>query len=432
MPTERRSLLSSTARIQVPYIKILLGDKNDGFTFGVFTKSTLTSGKSNHQLYTDYGIQYPNYVQELKVVKINGQINQYTLTIAYPVTQNDDPNFFEKIFSSISDTRKITFTYGDAAMPSYVYKNEEAIITDIKQSFSFGNNGTMQSVIIYTISAVSNAVVAKSSTFSFTKSGLAKPSDEIKAVFKNKNYGLRDLFTGMSADNLDTLIAGDDKYVEIQPKTNISPLDYITYLVSCMVPAGAIGNTVNNDIYILSLYDDTVYDRAYNNGNTLGGPYFRVSKVSTSVEHSDAYEVDVGYNTRTIVKSFSVNDQETYSLYYDYNQKINDEKYVRRLNNNGEWEEIYSPMFTSRNDTYRTRPEDTTWFTKVTKYPISANITVQGLLRPAQLMQYIRVNIIFPGGHKHIHSGLYIITKQIDTIGYSGYTTQLELTRIAN
>lgn len=431
MPTERRSLLSSAARIQAPYIKILLGDKNNGFTFGVFTKSTLTTGKSRNQLYTEYGIQYPNYVQRLVVTKINGQINQYTLSIAYPVTQNDDPNFFEKIFSSISDTRKITFTYGDATMPSYVYKNEEAIITDIKQSFSFGNGGIMQSVINYTISAVSSAVVAKSSTFSFNKSGLAKPSDEIKAVFKNKNYGLRDLFTGMSTDNLDTLIAGDDKYVEIKPKTNISPLDYITYLVSCMVPAGSIGNIVNNDIYILSLYDDTVYDKAYNN-NTLGGPYFRVSKVSTNVEHSDAYEIDIGINSRTIVRNFSIDNQETYSLYYDYNQKINDEKYVRRLNNNGEWEEIYSPMFTSRNDTYRTWPEDTTWFTKVTKYPISANITVQGLLRPAQLMQYVRLNILFPGGHKHIHSGLYIITKQQDTIDASGYSTQLELTRIAN
>ena len=67
------------------------------------------------------------------------------------------------------------------------------------------------------------------------------------------------------------------------------------------------------------------------------------------------------------------------------------------------------------------------------KYPISATLTVQGLLRPAQLMQYIRLNIYFPGGKKHVNSGLYIITKQIDTIGLStGYITQLELTRISN
>jgi hypothetical protein len=79
-----------------------------------------------------------------------------------------------------------------------------------------------------------------------------------------------------------------------------------------------------------------------------------------------------------------------------------------------------------------TREEDIIWFTKVTKYPISATLKIQGLLRPAQLMQYLRLNVIFPGGNKHISSGLYIITKQMDDIGENGYTTTLSLTRISN
>ena len=69
-----------------------------------------------------------------------------------------------------------------------------------------------------------------------------------------------------------------------------------------------------------------------------------------------------------------------------------------------------------------TRPEDIQWYTKITKYPINANITIQGLLRPATLMQYIRLNTIFPGGHKHISSGLYIVTKTttcVFTVGAS-------------
>ena len=72
------------------------------------------------------------------------------------------------------------------------------------------------------------------------------------------------------------------------------------------------------------------------------------------------------------------------------------------------------------------------WYTKVTKYPISATLELRGLLRPAHLMQNLRLNVIFPGGNKHISSGLYIITKQIDTINLSGYTTSLGLTRIAD
>ena len=45
-------------------------------------------------------------------------------------------------------------------------------------------------------------------------------------------------------------------------------------------------------------------------------------------------------------------------------------------------------------------------------------------------MTYLRLNTIFPGGHKHISSGLYIITKQVDTIDGSGYRTTLSLTKI--
>lgn len=89
-------------------------------------------------------------------------------------------------------------------------------------------------------------------------------------------------------------------------------------------------------------------------------------------------------------------------------------------------------MVSSKNDRYHTRPEDVTWFTQVTKYPISASIKIQGLLRPAQLMQYVRLNVVFPGGKKHISSGLYIVTKQNDELSGSGYHTTLGLTRIAD
>jgi hypothetical protein len=41
----------------------------------------------------------------------------------------------------------------------------------------------------------------------------------------------------MNASNIDALIAGDDKEVDIGAKRNISPIDYISYLVSCMIPA---------------------------------------------------------------------------------------------------------------------------------------------------------------------------------------------------
>jgi hypothetical protein len=81
-------------------------------------------------------------------------------------------------------------------------------------------------------------------------------------------------------------------------------------------------------------------------------------------------------------------------------------------------------------DKYKTDPSDQVWWTKATQFPINATIQIQGLLRPATLMQYVRLNVIFPGGNKHIASGLYIITKQVDAINGNGYATTLNLTRI--
>jgi hypothetical protein len=42
------------------------------------------------------------------------------------------------------------------SMPTYIYKNEEAIITKVKQSFNLKGGGE----ITYTISAVSSAALA--------------------------------------------------------------------------------------------------------------------------------------------------------------------------------------------------------------------------------------------------------------------------------
>lgn len=418
---QRRSLLSSPARIQVPWVKVTLGT----YTFGVFSK---TSGatKDKYGTYTPFRVQYPNYIQSLQIVKINGQVNQYTLGISYPVTQTDDPNFFEKVFSSISSSREIILSYGDASQPAYIYKDEKAIITGIQQSFDLA-----RSVINYTVQAVSGAALKTDGCLTFRATGaLVKPSDKIKQLFKS-NQSLKDTFTGMTPENLDEFIAGDDKPVKLDFKRNISALDYISYLVSCMIPS-ATTNGLSKDIYILTLHDDTMYE-AMTDDKQANGPYFKVTKTSYVSEQSDAYEIDIGYNTSTIVTSFAIDQNENYALYYDYQKKLHPQEYVRRLNNNGEWEDVYAPIVTSMggSNDFETDAEDLAWWTKITKYPIQASITVQGLLRPATLMSYVRLNVIFPGGHRHVASGLYIVTKQTDTLDASGYRTTLNLTKIS-
>lgn len=418
-PKERKSLLSSQARIQAPWVKVTIGS----FIFGVVTRDPAIKDKDD--IYTKVNVTYPNYIQRLSITKINGQVNQYTLSIKYPVRPIDDPNFFEKVFSSVSKTRKIIFSYGDSFQPAYVYKDEEAIITKIKQQFDLQN-----CVIGYTVYAISTAIKGHVGNFTFVNNEPKIPSQEIKAIFFNQKYGLQDIFKGMTRANFDKLVPGGDKEVTLNTKTNISPIDYISYLVSCMIPAGASQTTLNNDIYILTLHDDTVYNGEDEDTLNIHGPYFKVTKTPTNVTQADAYEVDIGFNTATIVTAFSIENDESYSIYYDYSEELYPEKYTRRLNNKGQWEDVYAPTFTSINEQHATFAKDTVWYTKLTKYPINASITIQGLLRPATLMQYLRLNVIFPGGNKHIASGLYIVTKQVDDISEQGYKTTLSLTKI--
>jgi hypothetical protein len=413
-----KSLLSSQARIQVPWVKVTIGD----YTFGIFDEKTKAWGKKQDGFYAPFSIQFPQYINSLQVLKINGQVNKYTLEIDYPVTQFDDPNFFEKVFSSVSRSRKIIFTYGDAETPAYVYKNEEAIITNVQQRFNLQG-----SVISYTVSAVSSAALTTDGSITKPAPGVkVKPSDEIKKLFRS-NKSLQNTFTGMKISDLDTLIAGDDMPVMLESRQNISAIDYLNYLAGCMIPAGSAPG-LSKDIYVLTIYDDSITsaDRAL----SKKGPYFKVSKVSTVMDHGDAYEVDVGINTSTIVRSFTIDKNENYSIYYEYQSLAHPENYVRRINGDGLWEDVYAPTSMTKPDKYKTDPSDQVWWTKATQFPINATIQVQGLLRPATLMQYVRLNVIFPGGNKHLSSGLYIVTKQVDVINGAGYATTLNLTRI--
>ena len=76
-------------------------------------------------------------MNSLDITKINGAVNTYQLKMEYPIQNGDDPNLLEKVFSSISQTRKITLSYGDWNAPTYIYKNEEAIITQLKTNIDF-------------------------------------------------------------------------------------------------------------------------------------------------------------------------------------------------------------------------------------------------------------------------------------------------------
>lgn len=407
------SLLESPARVTTPFIKVKIGN----YDFGIFSQNSKVE-KINGQVYTIYNFQYPNYIQELQVKKINGKVNEYSLIIKYPITESNDPNFFEKVFSSVNKDRDITFSYGDLSAPAFLYKNEQAIITDVKNSFDFNS-----ACITYTVSAVSKVSLTSGSAYNFTSSqftGRHKPSDLIKKILKqNTKYGLQDVFTGMRNMKLVEsygLIDSTDIEVDIEPKTNINVLDYVKYLVSCM------RRNTNNNLYTFNVIDDT--------SGIFGGPYFKVIDAIKSSNSLDTYELDVGYPSSNIVTSFSIDNNEGYSILYNFDKKLNTNEYVTRIDDSGNINTIYSPNISSKNEEQITHTNDYNWWVNVTEYPISGIIQIKGILRPAILMSKLKLNVLFYG-KAHISSGTYIITKQVDNIKSDGCWTTLNIVRIA-
>lgn len=403
------NLLSNLSRVEVPFIKVIIGD----YVFGV-----------QEQKQNSSKIEFPNYVQSLSVQKINGTVNQYTLNIVYPINEYSDPNYFEKVFSSVSQSRKIVFSYGDLSTPTFTYRNEQAIITKITSQFAIDS-----STITYNVSAVSSCALLIGGSYNFP-ARTDQPSSIIKEIlYDNKTYGLQDVFYGMRNKAIveeNSLIASNDKKVKVEMKTNISILDYLSYLVSCMAPVSDVGSSlIKNNVYSLVVVDDT--------SGKFDGPYFKVIEVEKdkqNLKNLTTYEIDVGYPSTNTVISFQVNNNENYSILYNYSKKLNRSDYVTRIGDNGKLVQVYAPIISSNNNMFKTTEADKTWWTKVTSYPVQAVITLKGLLRPALLMTYVKLNVLFYG-QKHISSGTYIITKQVDTVDENGFKTQLNMTRIS-
>ena len=327
------NLLGSLSRVETPFVKVQIGK----YVFGVYDK--VSASKYENGANSAYRVTYPNFIKTLTVKKINGQVNQYTLNIVYPVTRGADPNFFEKVFGKASKPRKIVFSYGDLSVPTFIYKEEEAIITSVKADVTAAS-----AVISYTVQAVSSVRLTLASRKDF-QAFEGKPSDRIKWLLQNNDeFGLQDVFFGMrdfAKVIADGLIASDDAPVSLNYKANISPLDYLSYLVDSMVPiSDSAGASKLSAFYGLVIYDDTT--------GAYDGPYFKVIKIDTKQEHPEAYEIDIGYPSQNIVLNFGINTDEGYSLLYDYSQELNPEQYVYRVNNKGDPEPSLQPRGSDR------------------------------------------------------------------------------------
>lgn len=409
------NLLTYPTNVEAPFITLKIGD----YTFGSYMREGDLHSAESKAIVT-----YPNFLTGIQITKVNGTVNQYTINMIYQIQAGEDPNFLDKVFSSVG-YGTVYISYGDWNSPSFIYKEEEAIITKLSSRIDFTG-----SKIEYTLECTSNSLTLLGGSYNFSARH-AKPSDVIFEMLSSNSYGLKDVFYGMTNETqirTKGLIATDDQAVDLEAKVAMDPLSYLNYLVTCMT---AIEDNTDSPIKT-STYFLTIYDDVYGEMD-LNGPYFTVKKVKAdgkTLSIANTYEVDIGFPGDTMVMNFTISDDNSWALLYDYSEKVSPANYVYHLNDEGEFITEFSPALTTSTNRFRTTQVQKDWWTNMTQFPISAELEIKGLMRPAMLMTYVRVNAFF-FGKRHSSSGLYIITKQQDTVDGNGYRTKLSLTRVA-
>lgn len=408
----KANLATIPTLVESPFIVATIG----GYTFGSFSKNDYSSSG----VFTN--INFPNYMKSLDIIKVNGTVNTYTLIFSYQVAYGEDPNKLDKIFSRAAKDRKITLSYGDWNAPSYIYKEETGIITNVTSSLNMSNSS-----IDYTVKCTSDAIGLTSTKFSFPARD-AKPSEVLMDMLSNVRYGLKSVFTGMqdmSKVLSGGLIASNDKKIKLAAQKGVTPLEYMSYLVNSMTNTSNTDSTKLSDTkYFLSIHDDV--------NNQFGGTYFKVSEVGQSSANSlsaDTYELDVNFPTDNFITQFSLVNDQSWSILYEYSNDVSQQTYSYKINDDGKMITTYAPSLLRGNSGDISNAESN-WWSLMTNFPITANLTMKGLTRPSLLMSYVKLNVWFHGGQKHISSGLYIITKQQDKIDSSGYKTTLTLLRV--
>ena len=404
---KKANLVSIPTLVESPFIIATIG----GHTFGSYNSNGINN------------VEYPNYMKSISIEKINGTVNTYSLQMSYQVGIGEDPNLLDRILSKATQDRKITLKYGDWCAPTQIYKEETGIITNVTTTLNLKSGS-----IDYTIDCVSDAIGLTAQTYDFP-GVVSTGSNVLLNLLRNQRYGLQSVFTGMQNINTvleNNLIASNDKTITLLAQTNMTVLDYMNYVVQSMTSSSYTDTSQLPDSnYYLTIHDDI--------NNEYGGTYFKVTEVQSNVKNTnslDIYEIDVNYPGDNFVMDFSLSNSQSWAILYEYAGKINQQKYSYKIDNSGNLVTTYAPSLVRSQLSGELSATKNEWWAKMTKFPIEATITIKGLTRPSILMTYVRLNVWFNGGFKHLSSGLYIITKQVDQLDSNGYRTTLTLLRV--
>lgn len=392
----KSTLQISDALIQAPFVELDLGN----YTIGSYKGSD---------------DEYPNHITRLEVDKINGELNRYTIGLIHQIRAGEDPNVLDKMFSSVR-YNKIHIKYGDCESQS-TFKDVEAIITNIVDNRDYA--GSRITYTLYATSACNYVTGIKMNFPGVTD----KPSNIINNLLYNKgeiSNALVSVFPAMTNKttvNSSGWIPSNDTVLHVDAQSNITVLEYIKYLTGCMSNAtNSINDVLRNSTYYLT-YEDNA-----------SGSYFKISERGMNSNNvQNVFNVTVGFPDGNDVLNFNIDNDTSWQLLYK-NGKVSSEFYYD-VDSNGNVLEM--PSKSLFNKTQILSEIQKNWWTQMVNFPVSANLTLRGLLKPVNLMDCINIDVVFYG-QKHITSGVYVITGQVDTLDGSGFKTNLKLVRIGD
>lgn len=389
------NLTSYPTLVQAPYIELDL----NGVTIGG---------------YNNDADKYPNHLISMDIDKVNGRINNYTINIVHQIRAGEDPNLIDTLLSRTGYRNKVKIKYGDSAYSSF-FKEEEAYIIDVTHT-----DNVSSASINYTIKAISSVGSIQSATYQFS-SVMDKPSNQIiKLLYENAStsvelLGILEGMRNKSEALGKNLIPQDDDVISIPGLKDASLIDRITQLVSKMRD---------------SKNPSTTYTLTYIDGKK---PYFKIGKIkqtnaSKSVALKNCYYVDVGFPGDSFVTNFSLNNDVYWPMYYKYAGNFSEYKYNIDYSGN-----IYSQKIhpLELDDKFQTKNvSQMNWWEYVRSYPVSASLTIKGLMKPVMLIENIYIYSTFYG-QEDLATGIYSIIGQKDRVDGSGYSTTLELLKVS-
>lgn len=385
--------------VEAPFVEMKIGNQIIGSYKGTLDK-------------------YPNYITGINITKTNGTINEYTIQLVHQIRIGDDPNLLDKVFAQ-NQFNPITITYGDTDSGQKFY-DVNAIITNINMNRDYAS-----ARIIYTIKATSAGSYITAHVMNFP-AVTDKPSNVIRRMLFSSSLSkeFKQAFPGMSSKTIvdsKRLIPTNDKVLHIEAKNNIDPISYLNYLVSCMSNASESSNKILRKSSYFIFYKD----------DQKNGARFEIKEItknSAANSYNAVYEVTIGYPDENNIFSFNVSNDKAWAIMYDKNISAKSaQEYVYTIENNGDVKKYYSPNINSASQQLGERNKN--WWSYMVGFPINATLTMRGLLRPAFLTNYIKINVVFYG-QKHVTSGLYAITEQQDTLDGRGFRTTFSLVRV--